>query len=56
VFDARFRPWYSIAATGPKDVIIVIDISGSMQTYSGSSSRMDLAKTAALKVLDTLSK
>jgi len=49
-YDPRFRPWYVGAATGPKDVVIVIDVSGSMQ----QNDRMDLAKEAASKVLDTL--
>lgn len=29
-YDPRFRPWFANAATGPKDVFIVIDSSGSM--------------------------
>ena len=44
------RPWYSSAATGPKDVVIVIDQSGSM-TRAG---RLDKAKDAAKAVIDTL--
>ena len=48
-YDPRFRPWYSNAATGPKNVILVIDTSGSM-----SGSRLSLAKSAAIKVLGTL--
>lgn len=49
-YDPRFRDWYAGAAAGPKDVIIVIDTSGSM-SYSG---RMTLARDAAKKVLGTL--
>ena len=49
-YDPRFRTWYVGAATGPKDVVIIIDKSGSMQQYS----RMDNAKLAAIKVLNTL--
>ena len=48
-FDPRFRPWFANAATGPKDVIILIDTSGSMD-----NGRMDLAKSAAKQVLKTL--
>lgn len=33
-----------------------MDISGSMSTPSGNTVRLELAKLAALKVLDTLSK
>lgn len=29
-YDTRVRPWYVSAASGAKNVIIVIDISGSM--------------------------
>lgn len=49
-YDPRFRPWYAMIASGPKTVIIVIDVSGSMQ----SANRLPLARDAAVKVLDTL--
>ena len=49
-YDPRFREWFAGAAAGPKDVVIVIDTSGSM----GSFGRMELAKDAAKKVVDTL--
>ena len=49
-YDPRFRPWYAGAASGPKDVVIVIDSSGSM-----SGGRIDMAIAAAKKVVDTLS-
>ncbi len=49
-YDPRFRPWYTGSASGPKDVVIVIDTSGSME----SNGRISLAKEAAVKVLDTL--
>ena len=35
-YDPRFRPWYASTATGPKDVVLVLDKSGSM---GGSRSR-----------------
>jgi hypothetical protein len=50
-YDPRFRPWYASAASGPKDVVIVIDMSGSM----GTGKRVEMAKEATKKVLDTLS-
>jgi hypothetical protein len=31
-WDPRYRPWYVNVVTGPKDVVIVLDISGSMST------------------------
>ena len=49
-YDPRFRPWYVRAASGSKDVVILIDTSGSMQ----SSNRMALAIDAVLAVLQTL--
>mmetsp|Transcript_10206 Transcript_10206/g.8953 ORF Transcript_10206/g.8953 Transcript_10206/m.8953 type:complete len:116 (-) Transcript_10206:805-1152(-) len=49
-FDPRFRPWFANAATGPKDIIILIDTSGSMS----SQGKMKLAINAAKKVLGTL--
>ncbi|XP_065835518.1 VWFA and cache domain-containing protein 1-like [Oscarella lobularis] len=57
-YDPRFRPWYvSAAVPEPKDVVLVIDKSGSMTSpgRGSSSSRMDLAKEAAKTVLDSLS-
>ena len=50
-YDPRFRPWYASAASGPKDVVIVIDMSGSM----ANGKRTEMAKAAAKKVLNTLS-
>ena len=49
--DARFRGWYAGSASGPKDVVIVIDQSGSM----GNKNRMAQAITAAKWVVNTLS-
>ena len=45
-YDPRLRPWYSAAATGPKDVVIVIDVSGSMS----NNGRIQMARDA-LKAL-----
>ena len=54
-YDPRFRDWYAGAAAGPKDVIIVIDTSGSMgSTNPVGISRMAIAREAALKVVGTL--
>jgi Mg-chelatase subunit ChlD len=50
-FDPRVRPWFVAASSGPKDVVIVLDVSGSMMNSPG---RMDLAKEAAIKVVNTL--
>ncbi len=50
-----FRPWYVETATPtPKDVVVVIDTSGSMGVRYGGSTLMQIAKEAAKTVLDTL--
>jgi len=48
-FDARFRPWYASAATGPKDLILVLDNSGSMV-----GSRWTATVAAFKRVLQTV--
>ncbi|KAK1735823.1 voltage-dependent calcium channel-like protein [Skeletonema marinoi] len=49
-YDPRLRPWFVAASSGPKDVVLVLDVSGSMSDYG----RMDLAKEAAITVIKTL--
>ncbi len=49
-YDSRFRPWYSAAATGPKNVVLVIDTSGSMS----DANRIGKARNAAKRILQTL--
>ena len=49
-YDPRIRPWYVAATSGPKNVILVLDVSGSM----GNNDRMELTKEAALTVIQTL--
>ncbi|XP_075066837.1 voltage-dependent calcium channel subunit alpha-2/delta-4 isoform X6 [Mixophyes fleayi] len=48
-FDCRNRGWYIQAATSPKDIVIVVDISGSMKGL-----RMTIAKHTINTLLDTL--
>ncbi|CAN0256278.1 unnamed protein product [Ectocarpus sp. 12 AP-2014] len=49
-YDPRVRPWYVAASSGPKDVVIVIDISGSME----ANNRFVLATEAVENVLGTM--
>lgn len=50
MFDCRLRPWYLQAAASPKDMIILVDTSGSM-----TGVRKEIAKQVVLNLLDTLS-
>ena len=49
-FDPRRRPWFVAASSGPKDVVLVLDVSGSMADYG----RIDTAKAAAITIVETL--
>jgi Mg-chelatase subunit ChlD len=49
-YDPRVRPWYVAASSGPKDIVLVLDTSGSMYNYR----RMEKLKLAANRVIDTL--
>jgi hypothetical protein len=49
-YDPRRRPWYLSGSNGPKNVIFILDSSGSMQT----ASRMSMLKTAAKKLVDSM--
>ncbi|KAG7254818.1 hypothetical protein CRUP_005103 [Coryphaenoides rupestris] len=48
-YDCRNRNWYIQAATSPKDIIIMVDISGSMKGL-----KMTIAKHTINTILDTL--
>lgn len=49
LFDARVRPWYIAGTSSPKDVVILIDSSGSM-----TGLRREIAKGVVFEILDTL--
>eukprot|EP00505_MAST-04D_sp_SCG-Rhode-Island_P004726 Stramenopile-MAST_4_protein_4726 len=49
-YDPRYRPWYASAVTGPKDIIMVLDVSGSM----ADENRLAIMKEAAIAQMDTV--
>ena len=51
-FDPRQRPWFVAASSGPKNVVLVIDVSGSMDDEGGM--RMETTREAAVTIVDTL--
>ena len=48
-YDPRIRPWYVAGSSGPKNIIMILDTSGSMQGYP-----IELLKAAAKRVVHTL--
>lgn len=48
LFDARRRPWFIQGATSPKNIVILIDASGSMHGVP-----MRIAKLSAQNLIDT---
>jgi len=52
-YDPRRRPWFVAASSGRKNVVLVIDVSGSMDD-TRSNGRMRMAKEAADTIVDTL--
>lgn len=50
LFDTRTRAWYVEAASSPKDVVILVDRSGSM-----TGMRREIARHVVHNILDTLS-
>ncbi|ESO05665.1 hypothetical protein HELRODRAFT_134277, partial [Helobdella robusta] len=49
LFDCRLQEWYVKAATSAKDVIILLDISGSMKGLN-----IEIAKTTISRILQTI--
>ena len=50
LYDARMRDWYIRAAASPKEIVILLDTSGSM-----TGLRKEIAKHVVLNILETLS-
>lgn len=49
LYDARKRPWYIEAATDPKDIVILVDNSGSMM-----GQKRKIARHTINSILETL--
>ena len=49
MYDARMRDWYIKSAASPKDVVILLDTSGSM-----TGLRKEIAKHVVINIMETL--
>lgn len=53
-YDPRLRPWFIAASSGPKDIIMIFDTSGSMLTSTFSGTRHQQVQDALVALLGTL--
>ena len=49
-YDPRLRPWYIAATSGQKNVVIILDVSESMNDFG----RLEAAKRAVIDIIDSL--
>jgi Mg-chelatase subunit ChlD len=47
-YDPRIRPWYVAGSSGPKNIVMILDVSGSMK-----GERLSMLKEAAIRVVST---
>ena len=54
-YDPRQRPWYMGASTGPKDIVLIVDKSDSMNNVTGNSKepKWNTARRAVKDILGT---
>jgi Mg-chelatase subunit ChlD len=48
-YDPRVRPWYIAGSRGPNNVIMILDVSGSVEGL-----RLEFMKAAAKRVVEAL--
>ena len=55
MYDPRRRPWFVGASTGPKDIVLIVDKSGSMTNFVGFSNttKWNLVVDAVTDMIDT---
>lgn len=49
-YEYRIKSWYTDALTSPKDVVLLVDISGSMKAHN----RREISRHIVNEILDTL--
>eukprot|EP00803_Ostreobium_quekettii_P009591 evm.model.scf_2457.1 EVM.evm.TU.scf_2457.1 scf_2457:378-12449(+) len=56
-YDPRTRPWFIAASSGPKDVVVLLDTSGSMVQEIGDEglTRWDVTRDAVSRLLESFS-
>lgn len=53
-YDPRNRPWYTIAASGAKNIMILLDISSSMYNRSQDAINAAVTMVASLSISDNV--